>query len=122
MSRYTQIEPLINESAISNIKVLGPNEIRCKTTTGTCAQFSHPFEDEVSYDGFINGLLEEADLRGLNLKKHPVVSFCDTTSYRGLILKVVISNTFNELGPKYFVHIRKIMKVSDTCERISSSP
>lgn len=122
MSRYAQIEPIINVSAVTDIRVYGPGGIRCKTTTGTYAQFSRPFKDKASYDDFINGLLEEANLRGLNPQKHPVVSFCDTTSYKGLILKVVISNTFNELGPKYFVHIRKITKVSDTCERISSSP
>ena len=100
------LEPLINEDAISDIKVLGPDKIRVKVG-GERYTSNISFINGEDYERFI---FELATRNGLNLKENAINVFSDTTTNDKFRMRFNITTPYINSSEYPYLHIRKIAK------------
>lgn len=100
------LEPLINEDAISDIKVLGPDKIRVKAG-GTRYTSNISFINGDDYERFIFGI---ATRFGLNLGVDAVNVFSDIYSNPNFRMRFNITTPYINSSEYPYLHIRKIAK------------
>ena len=100
------LEPLINEDAISDIKVLGPDKIRVKVG-GERYTSNISFINGEDYERFI---FELATRNSLNLKENAINVFSDTTTNDKFRMRFNITTPYINSSEYPYLHIRKIAK------------
>lgn len=107
---YAELEPLINDHAISDIKVIAPDNIRVKVKGKRCTS-NITFSDDRDYCNFVDSV---ATRNGLKLQETPMCHFVDKRSNENYILRFNIITPYVGSSDTPYLQIRKIAKNKPT--------
>lgn len=108
------LEPLLNATDISDIKVLGPKKIRVKCN-GKRMTSNVTFYDDADYYRFFNSLAVKYNF---NWNDHAIILRTDSDSNKDFILRVNITTPEINSTHYPYLHIRKIRKKKMTMEEL----
>ncbi len=100
------LDDLLNDSSISDIKVMAFNKIRVKVG-GKRMTSNLNFIDEEDYSRFIMSL---ALRNGLDLQANAICPFTDTTTNPNCIMRFNITTPYINSTMNFYLHIRKVPK------------
>ena len=113
--RYGEIDSLIKDETISDIKVLSYDNIRIKQL-GKRKTSDIKFKTKEDFISFVNMIAVKNQINISNINALQVVT--DKTTYESDILRINISAPFVNSTSGYYVHIRKIPKKKKDLETL----